>query len=317
MLQYANLHFHSTHSDGVYTPTELAVKAKEEGYSAIALADHDTVTGIDECREVAASLGLGYIEAAEFTTDPNDRGEYGIDFHMVGMSFDRTYEPMRAYLARLGESETHQTERCFRQGVERGFLSGITWDEVLDFNRGIAWICNEHVFRAMKAKGLATDLDYPAFFQNVFGVHRYEAPPLHPFLGPNALIGLIREAGGIPVLAHPHKQMIHADRMRENGLLGVEVWHHNLTLDEQLATLRYAIEHDMFVSGGSDHSGLLGGQYDRYPVPQECPHWAESCTLGTQKLFFEELCERTLATRAERLNVLAAFEEEVLGGKRI
>ena len=42
-----------------------------------------------------------------------------------------------------------------------------------------------------------------------------------------------------------------------------------------------------------------------------------SATLGTQKLFFEELCERTLATRAERLNVLAAFEEEVLGGKRI
>ena len=317
MLQYANLHFHSTHSDGVYTPAELARLAKEEGYRAIALADHDTVTGIEECRAQATALGLSYIEAAEFTTDPNERGEYGTDFHIVGMSFDRSYGPMQDYLFRMGESETHQTERCFRRGLALGYLSGITWEEVLDFNRGVHWICNEHVFRAMKAKGLLTDLDYPAFFKNVFGVHRYEAPPLHSFRGPNELIGLIREAGGIPVLAHPHKQLHCISRMKEHGLLGVEVWHHNLTAEEQLATLRLAVEEDLFVSGGSDHSGLMGGQYDRFPTPRACPGYAEPLTLGTQELFFRELSERTLATRAERKRILEAYEEEVRGGSAV
>jgi hypothetical protein len=61
---------------------------------------------------------------------------------------------MAEYLRMMGERETHQTREIFYMALESGGISGITWDEVLEYNEGVAWLCNNHVFRAMKAKGL-------------------------------------------------------------------------------------------------------------------------------------------------------------------
>ena len=259
----------------------------------------------------AKAHGLDFLLAAEFSTDYRERVEYGVDFHIVGIEFDLQYPAMKEYLWQLSRNEAHQTERCFRQGLAAGYISGITWEEVLDFNRGISWLCNEHVYRAMKAKGLVTDLEYSAFFTNVFGMHRFEEPPLHPFHEPTELIALIRAAGGIPIVAHPHDRLCYLDRLRESGLLGLEVWASSMTKAERVEALRYATEHDMYVSGGSDHGRLMGGQYSRYVDPRKGAHWLEPCSMGTQRLFFEELRERTLATRHERLEILHALEAEV------
>ena len=68
MKLYANLHTHSTHSDGGFTPKQLARAAKKEGYSALALTDHDTVTGYTELREECEKLGLETIFGAEFSS---------------------------------------------------------------------------------------------------------------------------------------------------------------------------------------------------------------------------------------------------------
>ena len=56
MKMYANLHTHSTHSDGKFTPTQLVEIAKQEGYNAIALTDHDTVTGYPELQKACEIL---------------------------------------------------------------------------------------------------------------------------------------------------------------------------------------------------------------------------------------------------------------------
>ncbi len=310
MKQYANLHFHSTHSDGVYTPQQLVDLAVREGYHAIALADHDTVTGNTEAAACAASRGLSYIFAAEFNASSRDFGFEG-GFHIVGMHFDPAYPAMREYLAKLSESETHQTKTLFHRGVANGFIKDITWEEVLSYNAGISWLCNEHVFRAMKAKGLLTDREYPAFFANVYGPHRYEVQPLHEFLPPKQLIPLIHAAGGIAVLAHPHEQGQYMDALCACGLDGVEVWHSMLTAEERIAMLRYAIDHDLYVSGGTDHEGEMGGQYDRLEDPRHSKWWLEPLTMGTQALFFDEILHRRLAPRAQRLAILDELIQEV------
>jgi len=64
---YANMHTHSTHSDGGYSPAQLAHAAKNEGYGAVVLTDHDTVTGYDELRAECEKLGLETIFGAKFS----------------------------------------------------------------------------------------------------------------------------------------------------------------------------------------------------------------------------------------------------------
>lgn len=288
---FADLHNHSTHSDGVFTPSELVLTAKGEGYRAIALTDHDTVTGCREVAEVCArpDVNMEFLFGAEFTA-PDFR--LHANFHIVGFDFDPDYPEMREYLAGMSLRETDQTRILFERGVENGFLHDITWDEVLEYNRGITWICNEQVFRTLKSKGLAVDLDYPAFFQNVYGVHRGEVPPCYPFLTADQLIDLIHRAGGLAVVAHPHRQLPLIDGLMEYGLDGLEVWHQVLTPAEKEEALRVAAEKELFVSGGEDHEGLCGGQYSRYPDPTVLPFYAEPLSLGTTEKFFREIQSR-------------------------
>ena len=69
MRPYANLHLHSTHSDGKYTPEQLVLLAKEEGYGAIAVTDHDTVTANEEIAFYAKKHGLESIFGCEFSVE--------------------------------------------------------------------------------------------------------------------------------------------------------------------------------------------------------------------------------------------------------
>ena len=290
MKHYANLHNHSTHSDGVYSPAQLVKVAAEEGYQAVVLTDHDTVTGYAEMAAACGQLGLETLFGTEFSS-PCDA--LGTDFHITAYGFDPEYPAMRVYLDQLSARETHQTRVLFQRGLDLGLLSGITWEEVLEYNEGISWLCNEHVFRALRAKGLMTDLDYPEFFQSVYGPHRNEVPDLYPFCQTPELIKQIHEAGGIALVAHPHNRLQHIGQLKQWGIDGIEVWHGDLPDSaERREALRLAGVYDLYVSGGADHSGLCGGQYSRYQHPEETVFWLEPCSVGTTEYFFTEIRDR-------------------------
>ena len=286
MRLFANLHAHSTHSDGVYSPKELVRVAAEEGYRAVAVTDHDTATGYPELAAACRGKGLDSIFGVEFT-GPSDFAR--ATYHIVGFGFDPSHPKMAEYLRGMSFREADQTRILFERGLSIGFLHDVTWQEVLDFNDGISWLCNEHVFRLMKAKGLAVDTDYPEFFKTVYGPHRGEVPPAYPFLPAHELIALIREAGGVAVLAHPHGQLTHVPRLLEYGLSGVEVWHHLLTDEERKDALDVAEQYGLLVSGGEDHDGLCGGEYARFEHPEETKYWIEPLSCGTTEFFFREL----------------------------
>lgn len=292
MKMYANLHIHSTHSDGKYTPTELARVAAKEGYKAAALTDHDTITGYPEFKAECDKLGLECIFGAEFSAPcdcfkkPDGRRE---SFHITAYHFDPEYPEMKEYLRQMGVRETDQTRVLFERGLKEGLISSITWDEVLEYNKGVAWLCNEHVFRAMKAKGLVTDLDYTNFFNTLFGSRRREVPPAYPFKNADELIKLIRDAGGIALVAHPTKQLQYIDALINMGITGLEVWHPSLTEEEKDEAYKIGLEKGLFISGGSDHSGLCGGEYSSFKNPETCEFYIEPCSAGTTKEYFDEI----------------------------
>lgn len=302
---YANLHTHSTHSDGIFSPEELVMTAKAEGYRALAVTDHDTVTANAEVARVCEREGMEHLFGAEFTS-PYDKNP-DLIFHIVGFDFDPDYPPMKAYLDSMAARETDQTEIIFGWAVEQGNITGITWQEVLDYNRGITWICNDHVFRAMLAKGLVSPLELNDWFLKNFDKQRSMVPPSHPFLTASGIIRLIREAGGIAVLAHPHKQLGYVDDLISMGLSGIEVYHPDLTPAEQIAALGIAYEKGLFIAGGTDHDGLCGGMYSSFADPKTSPFYHEPHSFGTMEQHFRELKSRSLEGRVPLPEVYTAI----------
>jgi len=301
MKLYANLHSHSTHSDGVYSPRELVRVAKDEGYRAIALTDHDTATGFDELKAECDTLGMDTVFGCEFSSPFS---ELNCTYHIVGFNFDPEYAPMKEYLEMRGATETDQTRILTERGLREGLLSGFTWDDVLKFNDGIAWLCNSHVFSYMKAAGLATDADYQNFFHTVFGKRRGEIPPLYDFMPGREILKLIDRAGGFAVIAHPagtYGSVNDVPELIKMGALGVEVWHSMLSREERTAALRLAKENKLYISGGSDHEGLCGGLYSTFEVPEETAFWAPECSLGTTEEFFREIKAGKLSEGREEL----------------
>ena len=302
MKVYANFHNHTTHSDGVYTPEELVAIAADEGYRALSITDHDTYTGNAEAEAACRAAGIAFMPGIEFSTRSKAMHHW---FHMTAFHFDPEYPEMKEYLARLSAREAHQTEVLFRRGLEIGYLHDITWDEVLEYNAGITWLCNEHVFRTMKHKGMVTDLDYPEFFDTLFGKHRAEVPPLCDFMEVEELIPLVHRAGGIICVAHPSTQLHLIDDLAAIGLDGIEVWHSLLDADQRREALDAARRNDLFVSGGSDHEGLCGGAYLRYEHPEETEFWFPPLTLGTTAFFAEELLNNK--KRSDRCAIFEAL----------
>ena len=296
MKFYANMHTHSTHSDGGFSPQRLAQAAKEEGYGAVVLTDHDTVTGYQEIKEECEKLGLETIFGAEFSSPSTMLAEFteqAATFHICGYHFDPEYPPMKQYLEDMSIRETDQTRVLFERGVRLGKIQGISWDEVLEFNKGITWLCNDHLFRAMLHKGVITREDRGWYFQELFGVHRYEVPPAREFKQEHEIIQLIRDAGGIAILAHPYNQLQYVEPLMEMGIEGIEVWHNGLIKRGQVEeALKLALEKDLYISGGSDHTGYCSGYYGENPL--ESKHYAPYLSFGTPKEYFDEIKNRQL-----------------------
>ena len=285
MIPYANLHCHSIYSDGQYSPTELVTIAKKEGYRAIALTDHDTVAGCPEMKAACEREGLEFLLAAEFCVPGH---------HIIGFGFDPEYPKMKQYLSNMGLRQTDNTKKCFDLAVSKGNISNVTWDEVLEYNKDVAWLCNNHVYRAIKAKGLAGESGYMAWYRENFEKQRHIFPPIYDFNTPKAMIELIHDAGGIAILAHPHRQIEYIPKLIEYGLDGVEVWHPKLTVAEMAQLHEIATEHKLFISGGTDHSGLCGGFYGSYPSLDELKksnHYIPQLTFGTTREYFDAIAK--------------------------
>ena len=291
MEHYANLHLHSTHSDGRYSPEELARIAKDLGFGALALTDHDTVSGNALLKKECDKLGIECIFGSEICGRLPETGHL---LHLTAFHFDPEHPPIRQHIKNMAERYGGMTEELFERGVAAGDIQGITWDEVREYNAGIDWLCYSHVFMAMRAKGLITDAERFILKDKCFSdVHQRSTVKRHGFPEARDIITRLREAGAIVFVAHPHERLEDVKILIGQGLIdGIEVWHGELPAWERREALRLAMENDLYVSGGEDHSGLLGGQYYRFEKPEETKYFFPPRTLGTTKYFFEEIRDK-------------------------
>ncbi len=291
LKHYANLHIHSIHSDGRYTPEELAKIAKDLGYGALAMTDHDTVTGNAPLKDACDALGLEWIYGAEICARLTTTKKL---MHLTAFHFDAEHPPLKEYLWQMSERYTGIVKYLFDRAVENGGITGVTWDEVLEYNKGVTWLCQNHVLRTMIAKGLLTWADRTAFYDKNFPDEmKKEAPKLYGFRDADEMIPMLHDAGAIICVAHPHECLDDVRYMAEKfGIDGIEVWHGELPAKERREALRLAMEYDLYVSGGDDHSSLLGGQYYRFEHPEETKYFFPARSLGTTQYFFEEIRDK-------------------------
>ncbi|WP_354593526.1 PHP domain-containing protein [Frigoribacterium sp. PvP054] len=246
-----DLHTHSSVSDGTETPADLVASAVRAGLDTVALTDHDSTAGWAEASAAAVGTGLTLVPGMELST------RLGLNsVHMLGYLFDPTHPGLVAETARLRDSRLHRAERI----VERIAADyDLTWGDVLAQASSGATLGRPHIADALVAKGYAPDRS--AAFA---GILHWRSGYYEPHEAPSPLIGvrLIREAGGVPVIAHPATRGREPNVSSEGfealvdaGLLGVEVDHRENTPAGRARLLELAERHDLIVTGSSDYHG--------------------------------------------------------------
>ncbi|MGI6537241.1 MAG: PHP domain-containing protein [Caldicoprobacterales bacterium] len=260
-FNYANMHLHSTHSDGQFSPHHLAVLAKSLGYGGVVLTDHDVISGIPELMRVAKILGIESMPGVEFACK-----QWDAYFHILGFDFDIDNPELNEFVERLCEYRNNHTRALFEAGLKRGTLSGITWEEVVELNPGCRWFCNDQVRTAMVAKGLVRREEWGAVSKANFKSEYALSVPMEMASVEEAVYN-IRNAGGIAVLAHPAGQYEYVDRLVEIGIQGLEVSHPSLSREEEIALRQKAKLNKLYMTGGTDHTGPMGGCMGAHAVP--------------------------------------------------
>ena len=254
MEKYVDLHIHSRYSDGLQPPSELVRMAAEKELRAIAIADHDSVEGIDEAMEAGERLGVEIIPAVELSVS---YGGYR-DVHLLGYLIDH-HDPR--FVAMLKEFRISRDDRG-RAILDRinARLSwekkgSIAYEEVLEIAGGA--VGRPHIARVMIAKGFSRSIE-DAF-------NRYlgpcNVPKLH--LSVADAVEEVKRIGGVAVLAHPSsisdnrstlKDIITA--LSELGLEGIEVYSNMCYKEDIIYFNNLARQLGLLVTGGSDYHGF-------------------------------------------------------------
>ncbi|HEY1820483.1 MAG TPA: PHP domain-containing protein [Trebonia sp.] len=251
-----DLHVHSNASDGTDSPAEVMRRARAAGLDVVALTDHDTQAGVAAAR-AALPEGLTLIPGMELSCDLAGRS-----VHLLAYRFDPAEPVLSAETAQIRDDRTYRAKAMVDRMRELG--AGVTWEQVLAIADG-AVVGRPHLARALAAAGaVATPAD--AFTDDWIAdggrafVDRY-APDLA------RAVGLVRAAGGVPVLAHPRSPGYEIpddaiESLAGAGLGGIEVFHfdHDEAARTRLAQLAKSL--NLIMTGGSDDHGSYqpGGQ---------------------------------------------------------
>lgn len=251
-MSYIDLHVHSNCSDGSYTPAELVEYAKEKGLAAFALTDHDTLSGIEEAQDAGRKYGIEVIAGIEFSTEYKGR-----DVHIVGLEFDKDSPEFISQLERFQNSRDIRNQKMIGRLREEGV--DITWDMMKEEFGDAVWT-RSHFGRFLLEHGYVKELK-DAFSRYVGD----EAPCFVPRekVTPAQAVHLVRQYGGIPVLAHPFQYHLSEEGLQElvnelkkAGLIGVEALYSTHNPMEESAIRRLARVNGLCISGGSDFHGI-------------------------------------------------------------
>jgi hypothetical protein len=243
----ADLHAHTTASDGLNSPAALVSMAKARGISILAVTDHDTIGGISEATCTARELGIRLIPGIEFSTRAR-RGET----HVLGYGIDVTDAELARELAELRASRLERGSRMIGRLEELG----IELDRASMRGTGADGSPGRpHIARALVESGHAGSVSDA--FERYLSVGRPAFVPRRAVTAERA-IELVSNAGGIAVLAHPLSVFDLDQRLGElidAGLRGIEAYYGEYDDSARDELARLAESRDLLVTGGSDFHG--------------------------------------------------------------
>lgn len=243
---------HSVFSDGTNTPEELIEKAVTAQLSAVALTDHDTVKGVDCFLRAATTQGVQGISGVEVSTSYYGAGA----MHLLGYFVNHLDPLFLEQLKQIRATRQSRNEEILRNLHKSGMM--LSMQEVASF-AGDDVIGRPHFAQALVARGYARNTKEAFKHFLARGAAAYAR---RRTLTAEESLHLIRNAGGLPVLAHPITLEATPGQLRElvaelkdRGLAGLEVYHSQHSPARVRDYLKLAQDFDLVPTGGSDYHG--------------------------------------------------------------
>lgn len=248
---FADLHLHTSFSDGTYSPEELTAHGHRYKLAAMALTDHDTVEGCERMGKACKEVGIEFIPGTELTAEL-----YTDELHLLGYFLDIRCPKLLAEIAKFQKGRQERIlEMVARLNAHKIPLSAEAVFAVANCRSP----GRPHVGRALVKAGYCTSMDEA--FERFLKRNR---PAFVPKTKISALhaIELIHNAGGLAVMAHPglNRSDELIPQLVEAGLDGIECFHSKHSSADSQRYLRIASKYNLLITGGSDCHGMSKGK---------------------------------------------------------
>jgi len=252
-----DLHIHSTFSDGMLKPAEIIDLAASQCLKAIAITDHDTAAGTNEAMQRGSEKGIEVITGIEISSWHGDTS-----MHILGYRFKHEDKKFISRLQLLQDGRESRNIRIIENLNKLGIR--IDLGELLHYSE-YGQTGRPHIARLLVDKGVTKTIDLAFKYYLRRGAAAYAERFRFSALD---AIAMIREAGGIAVLAHPSSLdptlrsiPLLLKNLRKMGLEGVEVYYPSHSPKAVKALLQMADEMGLLITGGSDFHGMERAGY--------------------------------------------------------
>lgn len=266
-----DLQSHSLHSDGALSPADVVAAAAAAGVELLALTDHDTCAGVSEARQAADAAGVGFVEATEISTIHEGRQ----DLHILGYRIDSEHPRLVAALEHSRGDRERRAQKMAGRLRDLGYeldeqqLTARTAQGKTIGRPHLAQAVTTHPANQdrLRREGLLEPTKFlveylidgrPAFVDR-------EAPSVE------AAVGLIHEAGGVAVWAHPFWDISEIDDVRATldtfggfGIDGVEVFYPSFSAEQVRFLVGECSERGLLTTGSSDFHGPEHHTFSRF-----------------------------------------------------
>lgn len=246
-----DLHVHSQYSDGTQSVADLVKEISQSGLSGFALTDHDTTVGWVEAAQNAGEYGLDFVPAMEISC-----AAMGTSVHLLSYLHDPTFGPLLEEIGRARDSRLHRAQKMV-QRLSADFP--ITWEDVMAHTGEGATVGRPHIADALVSAGVIENRSL-AFTSILTPDSPYYVS--HYAVNPVKAVQLVRQAGGVPILAHPRARKrgrvipeLLIEEMIVAGLAGLEVRHRDNSPEDQYWLEQLAQSHQLLSTGSSDYHG--------------------------------------------------------------
>ncbi len=251
-----DFHIHSNFSDGVLSPSEIVDRYERRGFKFISITDHDNTKGSEKAFKYAINKNIKVIPGIELSTKSTE----GYEVHILGYYINYSSEALNSAIKIMDMYRNQRNIRLIKELNNRGY--DVTHEEINKLNEG-RFIGKPVIARILVKKGYVSSVEEA--FRNIFNKIKTDNVKKKVFSTEEA-IKLIKDAGGIAVLAHPmeliekgedksiftERLKFFLNKMLEMDIDGIECFHPSANIEDEKMLREYAAEHKLIITGGSD-----------------------------------------------------------------